>query len=355
MSWLPRYTKNDLRIYAVCMPVMVATTNLLLFGGRYFIEPEIFIFSGALVLFFMSVGWYAFLWVAVTVRNRFPSGKEIVKRLVITTLLIGTLASLVITLFFYGYSSLHLFEYEFSEVRYYWAIVIALVLTILITMVHEGLDSFDRWKATLIETEKLKTSYAQTQLFGLKSQVNPHFLFNCLNSLSSLIHEDSDKAESFLNELTKVYRYLLARQEEKLVLLATELQFIRSYFYLLHTRYGERVALETDISEEAYSLYVSPYLLLTVFEYALNNNALKKGNPLLFKLSSGREDSRLLIRYNMQEKQHVLSVGAASIENLVDKYKLICTEEVRIEKTGGFFVLSVPLLTAPQIVKYEIG
>jgi len=91
----------------------------------------------------------------------------------------------------------------------------------------------------------------QSQLLGLKSQINPHFLFNSLNSLSSLINEDEQEAEVFLDEMSKVYRYLLRSNDEELVTLQTELDFIRSYFYLLKTRLGRALELRINVPEEA--------------------------------------------------------------------------------------------------------
>ena len=89
----------------------------------------------------------------------------------------------------------------------------------------------------------------QSQLEGLKDQVNPHFLFNSLNSLSSLISEDPEKAEKFLDEMSKVYRYLLRTNEEGLTTLESEMQFIQSYFHMLKTRYGDGLDMETQIDD----------------------------------------------------------------------------------------------------------
>jgi len=354
MKWLPQYTRKDLLIYAINMPFIVILINCLLFGKRFFTEPKILFLSGFIVLVIMTVIWFLFTWVAVTVRNRFPSNSELKKRLIITILLIGIIQALVMTLFFQGFSSFHLFEYELNETRYYWTLAIGFMINILITMLHEGFESFERWKTIIKETEQLKTTYAQSQLLGLKSQVNPHFLFNSLNSLSSLINEDSDKAEDFLNELTKVYRYLLRSQDEKLVTLGTELQFIRSYFYLLKTRYPERVELKIEVDEDAAKKYVSPFLLQTIFEYSFNNNAFLKEKPLIFLIGIDAA-GKLLVKNNVQEKQNNVLTGLAGINNLAEKYKLLSDEQVLIEKTASLFSVTVPLLNEPQILKYEIG
>lgn len=342
MIQLPQYTRKDLQILAVNMPLVVILINSLLFGWRYFTNAKLFFLSGLIVLVIMTITWFVFTWVAVTVRSRFPGNKQLMKRLGVTIFLIGTIQAIVMTLFFRGYHHFNLFGYELNETRYYWTLLVGFLANVLITMLHEGFDSFERWKATLTETEQLKTAYTQSQLLGLKSQVNPHFLFNSLNSLSSLISEDAEKAEVFLNELTKVYRYLLRSQDEKLVTLETELQFIRSYYYLLKARYGDRVHLEINIEKELYSKFVSPLLLQTIFEYSFNNNTLLKECPLKFVI--GTERGRLLIQNNLQEKQNSIPVSTDGITNLVEKYKLLCPEKVEINKGDEYFSARIPLI-----------
>jgi sensor histidine kinase YesM len=324
------------------MPFVVILINSLLFGRRYFTEPKLFFLSGLIVLVIMTITWFGFTWIAVTVRSRFPSNKQLIKRLTVTIALIATIQAIVMTLFFRGYSHFNLFGYELNETRYYWTLAIGFLINILITMLHEGFDSFERWKNTLTETEKLKTAYTQSQLLGLKSQVNPHFLFNSLNSLSSLISEDAEKAETFLNELTKVYRYLLRSHDEKLVPLETELQFIRSYYYLLKARYGDRVDLEIDIDNGANDKLVSPLLLQTIFEYSFNNNMLIKENPLKFSITT--DNGWLQVKNNVQQKQNSLPVSTDGISNLIEKYKLLCTDMVEIDSNNNYFSARIPLV-----------
>jgi two-component system, LytTR family, sensor kinase len=344
LTQLPRYTKKDLQILAINMPFIVILINSLLFGKRYFTEPKLFFLSGLIVLVIMTIAWFSFTWIAVTVRSRFPSNKQLMKRLAVTISLIAIIQALVMTLFFHGYSHFNLFGYELNETRYYWTLAVGFLCNILITMLHEGFDSFERWKTTLTETEQLKTAYTQSQLLGLKSQVNPHFLFNSLNSLSSLISEDAEKAETFLNELTKVYRYLLRTHDEKLVTLETELQFIQSYYYLLKARYGDCVDLQIDIDESRYDHYVSPLLLQTIFEYSVNNNILLKECPLKFSISIDKRGS-LLVENNMQVKQTAVSASIEGIANLIEKYKLLCAERVEISRREAVFSVKIPLIS----------
>lgn len=347
---LPRYTKRDLQIMAVIQPLIVVFINVLLFDERFFLEPFLLFGSGLLVLSIMTAAWFGFTWIAVTVRNRLPQSRQRLQRLGVTIVLIAIVQALIITFFFRGYSYLGLFGYQLNESRYYWALTIIFFLNIITTLIHEGLDSFERWKATIVETEQLKKAYMESQLLGLRSQVNPHFLFNSLNSLSSLIVEDEYKAERFLNELTKVYRYLLRGNDEQLVSLETELQFIQSFFYLIKARYGESISLKIAVPESKYNKFVFPFVLQTLFEYGFNANTLSKEKPLRFTISV---DNRYLsISNNLQLKHQSVQPSEAAFDNLKEKYKLVCNEEPEKICVDNVCTIRVPLLSAniPQPV-----
>ena len=138
-------------------------------------------------------------------------------------------------------------------------------------------------------------------MIGLKSQVNPHFLFNSLNSLSGLIQEDTEKAEKFLDEMSKVYRYMLRNDEDPLVKLSTEIQFISSYFSLLKARYCDAVELNVNVSEADKEKMLPPLSLQVIVENALYQNKTSKRSPLSISIESGKENT-MLIKNNVQRK-----------------------------------------------------
>jgi two-component system LytT family sensor kinase len=340
---LPQYTQKDGKIMAINLPLMTILINCLLLGKRFFSDAKVFVLSGLLVYTIIGISWLLFAWIAITVRNRFPTGKELLKRMIIAISLIVVLQSLVTTLLFKTYDHFHLFGYELNERRFYWTLVICFFINVLITILHEGIESFERWKATLTETEQLKKAYTQSQLLGLRSQVNPHFLFNSLNSLSSLISEDEEKAERFLNEMTKVYRYLLRGNDEQLVTLQTEIKFIQSYYYLLKARYGESIQLHIQISDSEQEKCVTPLLLQTLFEYSFNTNTLSKEKPLCFVIDID-ENGFLRMTNNLQLKQNILPANTEAICNLLEKYKLLSGGEIEIDGNELQTVMRVPLL-----------
>jgi len=206
---------------------------------------------------------------------------------------------------------------------------------------------FEKWKKTITETEALKTEYMQSRLLGLKSQLNPHFLFNSLNSLSCLIQESPGKAEKFLDEMSKVYRYLLKNSDEQLVTLEAELQFTRSYFYLLKERHGEGLDMEINVTRSFFEKQLPPLTLQILLESAFNMNAIGKEQPLKIELNI-TANGWLEIKNNVQRKISDSLADRAGIQNLSKKFRLLCNKYIIVKDTGKYQVITVPLITAKE-------
>ena len=247
---VPQYTKSDLAILLLVVVPWQLYLNRLIIGSVYFNDIWIFLAATGITFSIMGVSWVLHTWIAVTIRNRFPQERQAGLRLMLSIPLFIIITGLIVTLLFRGYVFVGFPGAHFDSDEYQAALIIGGVINVFVTFVHETVSRFEKWKAALIENEQLKKEYMQSRLLGLKSQINPHFLFNSLNSLSSLINEDEQEAEVFLDEMSKVFRYLLRNNDEELVSLHTELDFIRSFFYLLKMRYGRAIELQIEVGEE---------------------------------------------------------------------------------------------------------
>ncbi|MBO0932523.1 sensor histidine kinase [Fibrella aquatilis] len=213
---------------------------------------------------------------------------------------------------------------------------------------QEAVYYFNRLLKSERETEALKKENLQTQLDSLKQQVNPHFLFNSLNTLSYLIGDDTERAEEFLNELCKVYRYLLRANEHELTDLATELQFIRSYFHLLKTRYGNSLHLNIAVST-SFDTYLLPSLTLQLLlENAVKHNVIDKNQPLRVDISTG-PDALMTVKNNLQRKPHQMPSTRVGLHNIATKFRLLGQGDVQVQETADQFIVSFPLITSGSI------
>lgn len=191
----------------------------------------------------------------------------------------------------------------------------------------------------------------QSQLESLKTQINPHFLFNNLNSLSSLITTDSEQAERFLDELSSVYRYLLQQNNRDLCPLTDEIQFIEAYFHLLKTRFGDGIFLEADVDDTYLTYQIPPLTLQVLFENVIKHNVISLDNPLIIRLYT--RNGRLYVENNLQRKKAIVSSSKIGLQNIMMKFKLLNHASVIVHDDDERFLVGMPLI-APTVTNLEV-
>jgi LytS/YehU family sensor histidine kinase len=194
----------------------------------------------------------------------------------------------------------------------------------------------------------------QQEFDVLKSQVNPHFLFNCFNTLSSLINEDAKKAELFLDELSKVYRYLLRNNEAGLSTLQNELKFIESYFRLLKTRHGDAVQFQVE-ADKRYENYLVPSLSLQMLvENAVKHNVLSKNKPLMIDIFTAA-GNKLIVNNNLQRRTVKGPSNRIGLDNIKMKYQLLAQKGFHVMEDEKNFTVVLPLIWNNNIGKQWIA
>jgi two-component system, LytTR family, sensor kinase len=323
--------------------------NTLIFGKLYFSSWYIFALATLMSGVAFCIDFIICGFIAVALKSRFTSERQVAKRLTIMILTFLVVTGLFLFSVFKGYEAINFFGYTFNESGFVWSYIAMGIFNIFLTFLHEGISRYEEWKANMKETEQVKAAYRQSQLMGLKSQINPHFLFNSLNSLSSLISEDEEAAEKFLDELSKIYRYMLRNDDEQIVPLQTELNFITSYFYLLNARYSTALQLKIDVSDEDRKKGIPPLTLQHIMENTIAHNAFSKSLPL--KVFIGMDEGCLMVRHNVQRKIGADAGSAhAGFQNLIEKYRLLNQTPFYIKEEGGERIFHVPLITKNENV-----
>lgn len=213
-----------------------------------------------------------------------------------------------------------------------------------ITTIYEAIRYFVLLQKTLVEKEVLAKANLQSQLEGLKNQVNPHFLFNSLNTLVHIIPENPDNAVRFVQKLSKVYRYILEMRDASTTPLATELAFLEAYIFLLKERFGDnfRVTIDIDTEGGAKNMAIVPLSLQILFENALKHNIISVQKPLF--ISVFVENDKLIVRNNFQPKNQVQEGTSVGLENIKNRYTLVSQQRVEIIVTSQYFTVALPLL-----------
>ncbi|WP_460996454.1 sensor histidine kinase [Spirosoma harenae] len=318
----------------------------------FILTPSLVTLKHAIELLILTtLTWELNRWILLWFQRRYPLLSQ-TRRRILTALPICWLVCLLIDcadMALVNYTNYHV---KYSTNSFLNAIPGALLFSGLIIGIQEAVFHFHRLIQSERQAEALKKEFLQTQLDSLKQQVNPHFLFNSLNTLSYLIEDDSERAELFLNELCKVYRYLLRANEHDLAELSTEIQFIRSYYHLLKTRYGDSLHLTIAV-DPSYQTYLLPSLTLQLLlENAVKHNVIDKTQPLRVVISTGPE-GMLTVTNNLQKKPHQLPSTQVGLRNIATKFQLLGQGDVQIQETTDQFVVRFPLIAADQVFAHS--
>jgi LytS/YehU family sensor histidine kinase len=218
----------------------------------------------------------------------------------------------------------------------------AIFCTIMIIAIYESIYFMNELRKSVEEKETLKRESLKAQLNALKTQVNPHFLFNNLNTLTALIPDTPDQAIEFVQQMSKVYRHILEVQDEKTIPLQDELDVLKAYGFLLKTRFGDNLDIDIDVPAEKLQQKIVPLSLQLLMENAIKHNIVSAAKPLKIKVFA--ENGHLLVSNNLQVKNQLIESTGIGLDNIRNRYKLLSNDEVIVDENGENFTVSIPLI-----------
>ncbi len=218
-----------------------------------------------------------------------------------------------------------------------------IVITIPAYSIYFGLHFLKQWQHSEIEVERYQKETTISQLTNLKNHLDPHFLFNNLNILSSLIDKDRDLSQEFLVRFAQVYRTLLLNKGEDLVTLEEELEFIQSYIFLIETRFEQNIQFDVNISSDAYFFMLPPLTIQMLIENAIKHNNITQARPLQIKITTNGD--RLHVCNSLFEKPEDLKTKSGTgLNNIKARFRYFTDEELVFQKNDDEFRASVPML-----------
>lgn len=194
-----------------------------------------------------------------------------------------------------------------------------------------------------VEAEQFRKMSLQAQFQSLKDQVNPHFLFNNLNVLSTLVYKDPEVALEFIQQFSNVYRYVLQSGEKELVEVSEEINFMASYVYLLRTRFSDSLDIQIDLPHYILNWYTVPVALQMLMENAIKHNISSKNKPLRIEVFVG-EGPSLVVRNNIQPKQKMEESTHIGLKNIARRYDFVSGKKVEVVRDADWFMVKLPLL-----------
>ena len=224
--------------------------------------------------------------------------------------------------------------------RWIWQMVITLLISLLITISFYLAYFFKWWRIATVNEEKLKQEAIQLRYDALKSQVNPHFLFNSLSVLSSLVDTDTAKAKQFIQQFSDIYRYVLDQKDKELVALDEEIRFVKSYINLHEMRHGESLKISIDIDN--LSGFIIPLSLQTLLENCFKHNIISEEKPLNVRL--WRESDFIIVENNLQKRRTIQESNGIGLETICKRYEYLAHQPMEVTQNETSFTVKVPII-----------
>ena len=290
--------------------------------------------------------------------KKFPWSEATTKRAVIS--IIALLVVNFVLVYFCNYVNFVIYQKsatseEFFSGKYNFLNWFMLNITLLISAFLHAKGFMDELKKTSkkeVVEQKLIAKSANAQFESLKNQLDPHFLFNSLNVLSSLIDENPVQAQKFTASMSKIYRYVLEQKDKELVTVEDEISFAKTYCQLLKTRFEDSVDFVFDVDESKMRKHVVPLSLQLLLENCIKHNFATSSKPLIIKVFT--ENDCLCIENNLQVREQIKESAGIGLANIVQRYSLLTKRNVFIEKSEDYFKVKLPILdTKEQIVKEQ--
>jgi sensor histidine kinase YesM len=333
---------RDLSNWKWTRPVVILLLTILL--NLFFLEKFV---SSLWKSVSISAAWMLFAFLTWRVmsdwnarnKKRYPHISQTTRRLVITFSGYVVIELLSQGLFFLFVDTARWDWQVVTLTEYLTYLFLCMILILVVGALYELIYSLNQYGITLQEAEAIKKTALQNQFDSLKNQVNPHFLFNSLNSLSALIEEDRVKANQFLDELSSVYRYLLHTNDKGLATLKSERDFITSYLFLTRTRYGEAIEVELSIDEIYFPSVLPALTLQALVDNAIKYNVVMKQKPL--KLSIVADSQWLQVKNSIQPK-HV-TAAREGLEATLMRFRDLGLALPLVFDDGETFTVKIPI------------
>lgn len=336
-----------------CLVFGVMVLINLLLGNQVLNGPDLLKGFAYTVLYTFSL-YFANAFIFIALDKRFAQDRFSKKRL-----LIGFAGSLVVTLIVIFL--LHFFEAvwvdqqdfnEFLAKERASNYIVSVVITLIVTLSLHAFYFYKAYQDSKVKEQKIIAGTANAKFESLKNQIDPHFLFNSLNVLSSLIEENPESAQKFTTSLSKIYRYVLEQKDKELVPLEEELSFAKTYMNLLKMRFENSLFYELPSGEIDPEAKVVPLSLQLLLENTVKHNVVSEQKPLHIRIYL--DGDYLAVENNYQKKEVLHDRKGVGLENIASRYCIITKRKVLVDQTQEHFTIRIPILTQ-QITSMEIS
>jgi sensor histidine kinase YesM len=346
------YRRPDFRIFRfshrhLIIPIIIGFIITLIAYPKGFLSVKIMSF---VLIYSLAIGvpsMKSFEYIEWKLEQYIPWLKKPNLRFFLTAfleILIGIIILIGVNYFFFVVIQKQGIEILYSKT--YEGLKYLLVTTVIGIIAINSSYFFKSWKQAAVNEEKLKREKLAIEYEALKNQVNPHFLFNSLTALSSLIYKDQNKAETFIHEFSNVFRYVLESRDKEAVDLVTEKKLLESISYLYRIRYENSLQIRIDLPDST-DKYVIPMALQMLLENAIKHNSISAGKPLNVEIRE--EGDYIVVMNNNQPKKTEILSSKIGLENIKSRYKYLTDKDVLVENSNESFIVKIPVLNVKNV------
>ncbi len=350
-SYLAKIGPRQVSLTSSALILAAATllAGLGLWQGRYFSDSRLFVVGSIINMAVIAAAYRVDRALAPKVASLLPDTDHSIYRV---ALWFGVYGVVNVAFFWVALPVYHQIGLTGADFDLFWALRVSFFI-LSGSLIGAGLTelayTFRQWRTNQNEVEQMQEKQLQAELEAVKQQVNPHFLFNCLNSLSVLIADAPVTAEKFVNEMSKVYRYQLSvngpDKEDILVALDSELRFIKSYIYLLETRFENGIRITLDVNDVFLGGQMVPLTFQLLIDHAIHYNMVSPVRPLHISIST-TETGQLEFRHNRQPKVITMPLETPGINVLINRYKFLFNRAgaVQLKEDDQELTIILPLI-----------
>jgi two-component system, LytTR family, sensor kinase len=332
---------NDKIIMLVGIPIASMMVSLLLFVESFVtLDWKVLMVCIPMSFLYTTLIWISLRFFYKFIKRAYPKTTQIGQRAVLAFFAIAFSFKLIN--FIVEFGLIHFMPGVAFVHEPVLAFPATLIVASLVITIYEAISFYLQLEKTTAEKINLEKHYVSSQLEGLRNQVNPHFLFNSLNTLSYLIPEDPDRAMRFVQQLSKVYRYVLESRDSHVIPLQEEMEFLNSYIFLLKERFGNSLKIKIDQFDKSSNIAIVPLSMQLLFENAIKHNVISQEMPLTIEVF--RNNGSLVVRNRLQLKNQVQDSTGVGIENIKSRYGMLTEKPVEIKQNADFFMVYLPII-----------
>lgn len=298
----------------------------------------------AIYAFFIFMSWSIWTcsrWLHLKIRNWFSINQNTFNKIStvsLTNAIFGGSIAGILTLIWYKIS-----RETFEWTPYFLAVILSVLAVIVFTLVYEILYLSKERELDSKMVDQLDWERSVAEMSNLKNEMEPHFIFNCLNTLSHLILNDPETAHAFNSKLATVYKYFLINKDRNMISLHNEMEFIDNYFYLIQLRYDNQLRLNKNLkNRNDCRVMILPFALQVTVENAVKHNGFTIDAPLQIFIE--QKDDFLLVKNYKKQKSYREDSTGIGLKNLRSRYRLFCKKDITIENNENEFIVKLPLI-----------